>query len=122
MKKKDVAANKGDRIVQFKHADAQRIASVVHEVESARRGRNPSKLPRASGGGGGVFEASFCGAWPKGEIKQITLSGGSTSTANAINSLCSIQPVNTGENYTRLCYVTRNGSDAAEYALLNAEC
>jgi hypothetical protein len=48
------AGNPGQRVAQFTFQDAQRIANVVHEVETARRLHNPSMLPRAVGTGGGL--------------------------------------------------------------------
>lgn len=53
MKKSSLPANKTDRPVQFRMQDAQRIASVVHTVESGRRQPKGSRLPRAFSGGGG---------------------------------------------------------------------
>lgn len=122
MKRSSTPANKGDRYGQFRSKDAQRIADVVHIVESTRRGRNPSKLPRSFGGGGGgsgVEVATFCGAWPKGQSKQITITA-SSATAVAINFLCSIQPIASESNYTRLCIVATG--DSEDYFLVNAEC
>ena len=40
------AGNSGEQPVQFKLADAQRIANVVGQVEGSRRGRTGSSLPR----------------------------------------------------------------------------
>jgi hypothetical protein len=40
------AGNSGEQIVQFKLADAQRIADVVSTVEGSRRGRTGSSLTR----------------------------------------------------------------------------
>jgi hypothetical protein len=65
-KKKDQKANDPNQGVMFKAKDAQRMANVVHWFESTPRPRNPSKLPRApGGGGGGVRIGQFAGAWPK---------------------------------------------------------
>lgn len=119
MKKSSVPANATDRLVQFRARDAQRIASVVREVESSRRQPKGSRLPRAVGsgsGGGDIQEATFCGAWPKGQKKTVTLGvgGSSTSTASAINWQFSIPPHDTGgENYSRLCMVLMDGEIAA---------
>lgn len=52
MKQSSVPVNKADRPVQFRQQDAQRIASAVHAVETARRDRKPSWLPRAFTGKG----------------------------------------------------------------------
>lgn len=119
MKKSSVPANKTDQPVQFRAKDAQRIASVVHEVETGRRQPKGSWLPRAfsgGGGSGGIREATFCGAWPKGQKKTVILGvgGSSTSTASAFNWQFSIPPHDTGgENYSRLCMVLMDGEIAA---------
>lgn len=128
MKKSSVPANKTDRLVQFKFQDAQRIASVVHTVETARRDRRGSVLPRASGGGGAsIIEGSFCGAWPKGQVKQIVLAADTTgtSTVSGINLLCSIQPATDGDSSSvyRKCFVVYGlNPTVADCTLLNAEC
>jgi hypothetical protein len=70
--------------VQFKLADAQRIADVVGEVEGSRRGRNGSTLPR------GVFALSHylsktTSAWTKGTKATLTLyvGDGGSETASS---------------------------------------
>lgn len=51
--------------VSFTKTDAQRIANVVHAYETSKRVPNPSKLPRAPGGGGSVLRlCQFTGQWP----------------------------------------------------------
>jgi hypothetical protein len=61
-------ANKIDQTVRFSTGDAKRIANTVRAYESGRRPRNPSTLPRAAGGGGGVASTirlgQFTGFWP----------------------------------------------------------
>lgn len=72
MKKSALPANRGEVFGQFRVSDAQRIASVVHIVETARRERNPSRLPRAAGGGGGF--ARLCKtpcAFPKNSVATL---------------------------------------------------
>jgi len=91
--KKNTSSNQGDQPSQFRVRDAQRIGKVVHEVESARRGRNPSSLPRASGGGGGgggVRRATFSGAWPINTEKTVTFSENTAQTASVSNFLFNI--------------------------------
>lgn len=107
MKQSSVPANKTDRLVQFKLQDAQRIASVVHTVESERRGRNPSRLPRAvGGGGGGVTLVKFTGAWDINTLKTVTISPG-TNTIVAINLFANINPAPCGE---RNAAIARSGT------------
>jgi hypothetical protein len=63
-KKKDQKVNDPNQGVMFKAKDAQRMANVVHWFESTPRPRNPSKLPRApGGGGGGIRLCQFTGDW-----------------------------------------------------------
>lgn len=103
------AGNYGEQLVQFRLADAQRINNVVQLVESQRRGRRSSVLPRAAGGGGvgGVYTGTFSGAWAKGATK--TVSAGST-TYSVINHFatvdrggkCAFAPTVTGESYVLL--------------------
>jgi hypothetical protein len=115
------AANKTDQLVQFKMKDAQRINNAVLAHESARRGRALSSLPRAAGGGGGggggVEEVRFVGAWPKHTYKQVFYASDATntSTASALNFLCSILPA---PGYRR-ALVSLAGDDVV---LVNAEC
>lgn len=92
------SANKTEQVAQFRLRDAQRINNAVLAHESARRGRSPSKLPRAAGGGGGggggLEEVRFAGAWPKDTYKQVFYASDTTntSTTSALNFLCSILP------------------------------
>ena len=125
VKKAAEPANKGDRVVQFRHGDAQRIADAVHAFETSRRDHNPSTLPRAvggGGGGGGVVDAYYYGAWNKGTIKVISFASDTTgtSTANAINLFSSIQPYSGSESVPSYCLVV-SASTAADYTLVNAE-
>lgn len=62
-----------DDHVLFTKKDAQRIANVVSWYEGSARSRNPSKLTRASGSGGGPIRiGQFSGAWPNGPGQQGT--------------------------------------------------
>lgn len=87
--KRNSGGNNGDQPSQFRVRDAQRIANVVHQVESARRGRNPSTLPRSSGGGGGggIRRASFTGVWPINTEKVVTYADNTAQTATITNFL-----------------------------------
>lgn len=52
--------------VQFNETDARRIAKAVKAHERSIRGKKPSRLPRAAGGGGGLIRlAQFTGSWRK---------------------------------------------------------
>lgn len=78
--------NHGDKPVSFTLADAERINAVVQSVETGRRGRKFSTLPRAAGAGGGaIVTASFSGSWFKGVNKVLTV-GDSTATVTNILS------------------------------------
>ena len=83
------AGNSGEQPVQFKLADAQRIANVVGQVEGSRRGRKGSTLPRAAGGGGGsgVQRAKwFCTpgmVWRTEESYPVRLVSDTTQTVSA---------------------------------------
>lgn len=127
MKQNKVSSNSGERLVQFRLRDAQRIASAVHAYESGRRDGKPSTLARAVGSSSrGLKEAFFWGAWPKDQIKQVSFAYDTTgtSTASAYNYLCNIQAQSGPENSYRRCIImpgTEFEPDA-EYALVNAEC
>lgn len=90
--KKNSGGNNGDQPSQFRVRDAQRIANVVHQVESARKGRNPSTLPRAVGGGGGdgIKRVTFTGMWPINTEKVVTFSDNTAQTASVTNFLFNI--------------------------------
>jgi hypothetical protein len=114
----DQPANKTEQLVQFRMRDAQRINNAVLAHESARRGRSPSKLPRAfGGGGGGIDQVFFLGAWPKDTYKQVFYASDTTntSTASALNVLCSILPT---VGYRRAIV----SSDGDVLLLLNSQC
>lgn len=107
------AGNSGEQPVQFKLADAQRIANVVGIVEGSRRGRKNSTLPRAAGAGGGaIATATFSGSWLKGAVKVVTTGGG---TATATNILANVLYSST----SRSCVLAKvNGT----YTLISSEC
>lgn len=85
------SANKSDQTVKFTQKDARRIAGCVRSYESSRRSRNPSRLPRASGGGGegggaAVSTATFLGSWLQGTEKVVYYTATpSTSTVTVMN-------------------------------------
>ena len=112
-------ANKTEQLVQFRLRDAQRINNAVLAHESTRRGRMSSTLPRAAGGGGGggIEEVRFVGAWPKNTIKQVFYASDTTntSTASALNFLCSILP----NPAYRMAIVAASGTTLV---LVNAQC
>ena len=111
-------SNKSEQLVRFRVRDAQRINNAVLAFESARRGRTPSTLPRAAGGGGGgIEEVRFVGAWPKNTVKQVFYASDTTntSTAAAMNFLCSILP----DPAYRLALVAPSGTTLV---LVNSQC
>ena len=107
------AGNSGEQPVQFKLADAQRIANVVGTVEGARRGRKGSTLSRAAGAGGGaIATATFGGSWLRGADKVLTVLGTTTLVTNITEDLLYSQN-------SRTCFVTMIDG---KYKLLNSEC
>lgn len=118
-KKQSAGMSMGDTPVMFKHADAQRIANVVHSHESSRRGRSASTLPRAPGGGGSGFAtAKFTGAWAKDTLKTITFLANTTETAIASNITSHVPPLPESSTHRR-CTVAQEGTT---WILLTAEC
>ena len=118
------AGNFGEQLVQFKLADAQRIANAVSQVEGARRGRKGSTLPRAAGGGAGVSVefGTFTGGWVKNSYKTITITPANT-TATAFNSFSDIASY----SQARRCAVVRYSGEGPsgnsnEYVMIAAEC
>jgi len=124
------SGNWGKKAVQFTLQDAQRIAEAVQGHERGRRGRKPSTLPRAAGGGGatesggGVAFATFSGSWFKGTYKTISLflpSG--PATASAYNSLSNIAGTGPNRNCTVSVFPGPGPSgEENEYRLVSAEC
>ena len=118
--KKKPPANKTEQVVQFRHKDAQRIASAVHAHETARRGSKPSVLPRAvgGGGGGGAFAtARFTGAWSKDTLKTVTFIADTAATAVASNIFSNIAAPPGGGS--RRCGLAMEGTT---WILIAAEC
>jgi hypothetical protein len=116
------AGNSGEQPVQFKLADAQRIANVVSTVEGSRRGKRGSTLPRAAGGGGGasasVYAATYTGAWPNGSSKNVSLTIGTAATTKVVvNTIGSIMP-----GGLRTCFVLQPQVNSGSWLLVNAEC
>jgi hypothetical protein len=113
------SVNQGDQTIQFRKQDAQRIAATVYAHEAARRGRNPSTLGRSAGGagGGGIDEVRFVGAWPVDTEKQVFYASDTTntSTASALNFLCSILP---DPGYRRALVAT----SGTTLVLINSQC
>jgi hypothetical protein len=121
-KARSQSQNQGERLIQFRHRDAQRVANAVAAHEARRRDRKPSSLPRAAGGGGGgggggIVTATFQANWFKGQQKIVSLGGAATNTAFAINTLVNI--VGNGANVSRGCVLSGSGTT---YILVNAEC
>jgi hypothetical protein len=82
-------------------------------------------VQRPGGGGSGGVEAYFTGAWVKGQQKQITFLGSTSSTALAVNLLRTVPLVSTGAT-ARYCIITKRSvsttASQATYTLLNTEC
>ena len=84
------AGNSGEQPVQFKLADAQRIANVVSTVEGSRRGRNGSSLPRDVYSSPHYLSKTTA-TWTKGTKTTLTLyvgDGGSeaASSGNTVDA------------------------------------
>lgn len=111
------AGNPGSQPVTFTLADAKRIGDAVRQVETGRRGRTGSSLPRATGGGAGVQQATFAGTWWKGTDKTVTLwIAGGSETATAYNYLANIASM---PGPPRKCYVV---NVEGTLSLVAAEC
>ena len=111
------AGNAGGRPVMFTLDDAQRIGKAVGQIETGRRGRIGSSLPRATGGGAGVQQATFAGTWWKGTEKVVTVTvAGETATASAYNHLANIASM---PGPPRKCYVV---NVEGTLSLVAAEC
>ena len=119
------AGNHGEQPVQFKLADAQRIANVVGKVEGGRRDRRNSTLPRAAGSAApasSVEFATFTGGWVKNQYKTVTLTLTNT-TATAYNSFSNIA----SSGGLRRCAVAKYAGvgpsgNTNEYVLITVEC
>ena len=118
------AGNSGEQPVQFKLADAQRIANVVGLVEGSRRSRKNSTLPRAAGSASqpSVEFATFSGGWLKDQYKTVTITLTNT-TATAYNSFSNIA----SSGGQRRCAVAKYSGvgpsgNSNEYVLISAEC
>lgn len=110
----------------FTLQDAERIGRVVGRVETGRRARIGSSLPRAVGSGGGgegeIQFATFVGGWQKGQYKVVTMKN-DDSTASAYNSMSNIA----GVSSPRDCAVAKfygegPSGETGEYRLISAEC
>ena len=119
------AGNPGSQPVMFTLHDAERIGRAVGQVETGRRRRIGSSLPRAVGSGGGEGEVQFAtcvGGWQKGQYKVVTMKI-DDSTASAYNSMSHIA----GGSSPRECVVAKYSGEGpsgetGEYRLISAEC
>lgn len=102
--------NYGEKLVNFKLSDAERIANVVSLVEGARRDRNGSVLPRAAVSGGGVtFRiATFTGPWPIGSDKDVRLVQETATTVTASNLFFPITEPGSGGQIN--CGIAKDGT------------
>jgi len=118
-RKKRASTPPGGEGVVFRQADAQRIANAVHAHETGRRGRHPSTLPRAPGGGSGsIAVARFTGAWAKDTIKEVQFISNTASTASVSNITANVAPPGTLSTYRR-CLISQDGT---AFILVTAEC
>jgi hypothetical protein len=106
------AGNPGSQPVTFTLGDAKRIGDAVHQVETGRRSRKVSSLPRATGGGA-LPTATFFGQWLKMSNKIINFGDG--TTANCTNLMVDVLSY----SGPRKCIVTTAGDG---YTLVNVEC
>jgi len=116
------AGNPGGQPVMFTLADAERIGRAVGQVETGRRGRIGSSLPRAPVAGG-AQAAKFIGAWAKGYTKQVVMAADSAATATATNVHLNIAPHTAG--IERMCVIAPGISpyDGQQtFLLLSVEC
>ena len=118
--------NSGDTPVQIRMSDAQRISDAVLWVESHRRPRQSSMLPRAAGGGGGggtsIRTAYFYGGWLVSTSKQVTFASNTAETAACANYLQTLTPaVGSGQN-PRICFVMPDDTGGTGYLLVNGGC
>jgi hypothetical protein len=118
-KKSNQSTNKSEQLVQFRHRDAQRIGNAVHAHETSRRGRNPSSLPRAAGGGEGGFRvALFTGVWHKSTLKVVRFVAATNETVTAENIFGSIAPA-TPSSLQRKVGICQEGTT---WIVIAAEC
>lgn len=121
------AGNHGEQPVQFKLADAERIGRVVGIVESSRRGRKSSTLPRAAGGGGGssVRLASWVCTpgmvWPKGLSRTVTFVDNTTESVSAKLVFRSITSQSFIVKLAVSSYVEA-GTEQTQYFVVNSDC
>lgn len=113
-------ANKGDQVVQFRMRDAQRIASVVSEVEAARRPAKGSRIPR--GFGVSLRLGKTQSAWTKGQSQMIPI----YSDGEPPNEAESAEEDEV-EAWNKFADVDANkwvmlGSFAGRWYLISAEC
>jgi hypothetical protein len=121
--------NWGQRPVQFKLQDAERINAAVQAHERGRRGRKGSTLPRAAGGGGGdgaeIIEATFYGVWQNGSSKNVNVAvQGSFTAATTLlvyNKLGIIPPAQWAAARTCYIYKRQLSELTIEWVLLSAQ-
>ena len=106
MAQKPDGKQKGNDRVTFTRAAADRIASVVLEVEGGGRDTGPLEFGFRGGAvGGKTFRVcTFTGSWPIGTSKAITLNN-QASTISAVNVFLGMNPTSATD-----CCVVRDGT------------
>ena len=114
------AGNPNLKLVAFNKGDADRINAAVASFEQGPRTPVVSVLPRR-GPSNAIRQATFFGAWGKGQTKTIRFSSDTSSTATATNLFCGVLPPS-GLQITsgRQCLVSFSGTTGL--ILVNAEC
>lgn len=101
--------NHGEKLVNFKLSDAERISNVVSQVEGARRDRMGSTLPRVYAGTSVTFRvATFTGSWPVGTDKDVRLIQETASTLTATNLFFPITDAGRGGKID--CGIAKDGT------------
>lgn len=109
--------------VTFTKAAADRIASVVREVESGKRDGAPIRFtPSNAGRQKAVFRVcTFTGSWSVGSLKTVTFRNVSTTpnTVSATNLFANITMQSSSSSIPKSCAVARDGT---AWYLIAAEC
>ena len=114
------AGNPNLKLVAFNKGDADRINAAVASFEQGPRNAVLSVLPRRSPSNV-IRQATFFGAWGKGQTKTIRYSNNTIATATATNLFCGVLPPSAVQVTSgRQCLVSFSGTTGL--ILVNAEC
>ena len=110
----------------------ENFARQLREVVGGARVMQVSKVPTrfdeiqtsrpASSGGSTVYEATFSGVWPKGQMKAVSINTSDTTTTttvvvvDVVNRLATVMP----GPANRVCIVLKKPDGT--WTLVNAEC